>query len=434
MDDFADVKIFDESGKEIQFMAKGGKVYKVGDMWSDDFDYNGMLRMGLKADEKWGSKKLRKLFNSYEDVNYHRASTNLWNAIQTLEKAESVESKEAKDAYMLAAKNYMEAFHDDVLEEMMSYRRGGTLKYYDGGMTAGRWYRDNTGEEFKYIGKIDEGADKGKLIFSDGSKRVFKTLDDFGGNPRENKIFGFFAKGGTLDYSKISSVEVSDIDRNDAPDYVDAYISYAEYDGEPMTEEQLEELNYDGDFVYSAVERYLYAKGGKVKKKKRVRFVDKVESIADRLDGTKVPKRLKKDYGGRYNREEAEEAGRRIAGAQLRDRNMMADGGMMAKGGKTKKKGDVGKSGTQYGYTLKEYEEMGEKIGLFVSPKDWWKSREGKKYEDSFGRTQTIGRHSQDERQEMQSYGYRIAIGMDLGSEKIPASARKYVIDNNLDK
>jgi hypothetical protein len=78
------------------------------------------------------------------------------------------------------------------------------------------------------------------------------------------------AKGGETkpslipDYSKISSVEVSDIDRNDAPDYVDAYISYAEYDGEPMTEEQLEELNYDGDFVYSAVERYLYADGGKV--------------------------------------------------------------------------------------------------------------------------------------------------------------------------
>ena len=88
-----------------------------------------------------------------------------------------------------------------------------------------------------------------------------------------------------------------------------------------MTEEQLEELNYDGDFVYSAVERYLYAKGGKVKKK-RVRFVDKVESIADRLEGKKVPKSLKKDYGGRYNREEAEEAGRRIAGAQLRDRNI----------------------------------------------------------------------------------------------------------------
>jgi hypothetical protein len=105
----------------------------------------------------------------------------------------------------------------------------------------------------------------------------------------------------------------------------------------------------------------------------------------------------------------------------------------MAKGGKTKK-GDVGKSGTQYGYTLKEYEEMGEKNGLFVSPKEWWSSREGKKYTDSLGRTKTIGSNSQDERQEMQSYGYRIAIGMDLGSDKIPASARKYVIENNLTK
>jgi hypothetical protein len=78
------------------------------------------------------------------------------------------------------------------------------------------------------------------------------------------------AQGGRLltDYSKISSVEVDGIDTNDAPDFVDAYITYAEYDGEPMTDEQLEELNNDGDFVYSAVERHLYAKGGKVKRKR----------------------------------------------------------------------------------------------------------------------------------------------------------------------
>ena len=67
-----------------------------------------------------------------------------------------------------------------------------------------------------------------------------------------------------------------------------------------------------------------FKKGGKVK---RVRFIDKVESISERLEGTKVPSKLKKDYGGRYSREEAEEAARRIAGAQLRDRKM-SDGGM----------------------------------------------------------------------------------------------------------
>lgn len=67
-----------------------------------------------------------------------------------------------------------------------------------------------------------------------------------------------------------------------------------------------------------------FKKGGKVK---RVRFIDKVESISERLEGTKVPAKLKKDYGGRYSREEAEDAARRIAGAQLRDRKM-SDGGM----------------------------------------------------------------------------------------------------------
>ncbi len=72
-------------------------------------------------------------------------------------------------------------------------------------------------------------------------------------------------------------------------------------------------------FIEEATGMYLslYKKGGETKK--RTKFVDKVDAIADRLDGTKVPKKLQKDYGKRYNREEAEEAGRRIAGAQLRD-------------------------------------------------------------------------------------------------------------------
>jgi len=105
------------------------------------------------------------------------------------------------------------------------------------------------------------------------------------------------------------------------------------------------------------------------------------------------------------------------------------------KGGQTKnKKGDIGKSGTQYGYTLKEWDKIAEKNGLLVSPTQWWKSREGKKYKDSFGRNKTVGQHSGDKEQEMNRYGYMIANGMDLGSDKIPASAKKYVQENNLNK
>lgn len=71
---------------------------------------------------------------------------------------------------------------------------------------------------------------------------------------------------------------------------------------------------------------------------------------------------------------------------------------------------------------------------MLVSPTQWWKSQEGKKYKDSFGRNKIVGQHSGDKEQEMNRYGYMIANGMDLGSDKIPASAKKYVQDNNLNK
>lgn len=78
------------------------------------------------------------------------------------------------------------------------YRKG-AAHFSDGGMTAGRWYRDKSGEEFKYIGKMDNGPDKGKLMFSDGKKHVYKTLEDFeGARPKESKLFGWFADGGAI--------------------------------------------------------------------------------------------------------------------------------------------------------------------------------------------------------------------------------------------
>jgi hypothetical protein len=108
---------------------------------------------------------------------------------------------------------------------------------------------------------------------------------------------------------------------------------------------------------------------------------------------------------------------------------------LFKKGGQTKnKKGDIGKSGTQYGYTLKEWEKMAEKNGLLVSPTQWWKSQEGKKYKDFIGRNKTIGQHSGDKEQQMNKYGYYIANGMDLGSDIIPASAKKYVQKNHFTK
>lgn len=61
-----------------------------------------------------------------------------------------------------------------------------------------------------------------------------------------------------LDYFKIDNIEVDGIDTNDYPDFVDAFISSADYDGREMSEEELEELNEDCDFVHDAVYNNLY--------------------------------------------------------------------------------------------------------------------------------------------------------------------------------
>lgn len=95
-----------------------------------------------------------------------------------------------------------------------------------------------------------------------------------------------------------------------------------------------------------------------------------------------------------------------------------------------KPKGDIGKSGKQYGYTLAQYEANGKKLGLFVSPEQYWKSQKGTKYKDFVGRTQTIG--EREKVGEMNRWAYKIMIGLDLGSKLIPDSAEKYARKNVL--
>ena len=61
-----------------------------------------------------------------------------------------------------------------------------------------------------------------------------------------------------LDYDKISNVFVNGIDMEDYGDFCDAYIESAEYDGRPMTDEELEVLNENSQFVNEAVFFQLY--------------------------------------------------------------------------------------------------------------------------------------------------------------------------------
>jgi len=61
-----------------------------------------------------------------------------------------------------------------------------------------------------------------------------------------------------FDFGKITNVMVEGIDHRDCPDYCDAFIASADYDGVEMNEELLDELNDCGDFVHESVYSQIY--------------------------------------------------------------------------------------------------------------------------------------------------------------------------------
>lgn len=56
-----------------------------------------------------------------------------------------------------------------------------------------------------------------------------------------------------IDFKAVQVVSIEDIRHWDAPYYVDAFISEAEIDGVPATDEELDEINANSEFIYQAV-------------------------------------------------------------------------------------------------------------------------------------------------------------------------------------
>jgi len=60
-----------------------------------------------------------------------------------------------------------------------------------------------------------------------------------------------------IDYNKIEIIEIDSIHEWDYPDYCDAYISEAEYNGKPMSDEMLDEVNDNDQFRYESIMEYI---------------------------------------------------------------------------------------------------------------------------------------------------------------------------------
>ena len=76
------------------------------------------------------------------------------------------------------------------------------------------------------------------------------------GTPLEKLNIGRVAL--KLNYDSIDDVTFDGIDFKDSPDFCDAYIDSAWYDGREMTDEELDTLNEDSEYVYQKLMEHLY--------------------------------------------------------------------------------------------------------------------------------------------------------------------------------
>ena len=61
-----------------------------------------------------------------------------------------------------------------------------------------------------------------------------------------------------MEFDKIDNITMGGVDTADYPDFCDAYIESADYKGVEATEEELDIMNADSDFVYECLQDWLF--------------------------------------------------------------------------------------------------------------------------------------------------------------------------------
>jgi len=77
--------------------------YRIGSGWTTDFDYDGMLKTGLGTSIDTPIEVLKKIFEDFTDVNYHREAEHLSYAIDAIEIGD-----------MMEAESRLSDFHDEI--------------------------------------------------------------------------------------------------------------------------------------------------------------------------------------------------------------------------------------------------------------------------------------------------------------------------------
>ena len=98
-------------GKDTD-MAAIGNLYKLGQKFTTDFDYEGMLKAGTKVRLNTPVDQLQQLFDSFEDVNYHREGEFLSYAIDAIREKDKTAALNYIRDFKKACKKTLESFNE----------------------------------------------------------------------------------------------------------------------------------------------------------------------------------------------------------------------------------------------------------------------------------------------------------------------------------
>ena len=87
-------------------------AFKPGDMFSSDFDYEGMLEFGMKVRLNTPISTLKALYDSFEDVNYHSENSHLGMALDAIEAKDKSEALDHLRNFKKAIKQTLVSFNE----------------------------------------------------------------------------------------------------------------------------------------------------------------------------------------------------------------------------------------------------------------------------------------------------------------------------------
>ncbi len=171
-----DMKAIEKYGRED----KPVKAFKPGDMFSSDFDYEGMLEFGMKIRLNTNLDTLQALYDSFEDVNYHSENSHLGMAIDAIKDGDKSEALDHIRNFKKAIKKTLIQFNEGANpnRDVEEYVDPKSKLFRPGSTDDGEEMNERVGSLQEFIALIQDRAAENDTTEAEEAEEVMYALGE----------------------------------------------------------------------------------------------------------------------------------------------------------------------------------------------------------------------------------------------------------------